>query len=309
MKPLYMSKTETYKGNYSIAKINTSCGFVKEPHYHDFYEVQFYISDEKIDHIGETIINGKPHILKPGSMVLINMFDVHEIRLFSCATCTRYCISFDSSLLFFASSSNTNLFKIFSKNNKFDFSSPLTPKQIATFEDIYEKYEQMNIKKGKDIMEKSIILEIFAHLYDIFYKDQTISQTDSRNLEVIIKLIEYINGNISDDLSLEQLSEYVNYSTFHLCRMFKQFTGMTLNQYITTRRIDRAKMMLKESVPISIISKEVGFNNYSHFYRIFKQITGLSPTQYKEQLTEKKSEPSKCNAPFGVTPRYSFVST
>ena len=107
-------------------------------------------------------------------------------------------------------------------------------------------------------------------------------------MEVVTKLIGYIDEHISEDLSLENLSEYVNFSTFHLSRMFKRYTGTTLNKYIINKRIDKAKLLLEGSMSITNVSKEVGFNNYNHFYRTFKNVTGVSPADYKESNVKER---------------------
>ena len=127
-----------------------------------------------------------------------------------------------------------------------------------------------------------MILEMFAHIYDMFYDGQEISPADSRSMEVVTKLIGYIDAHIAEDLSLENLAEYVSFSTFHLSRMFKRYTGTTLNKYIITKRIDKAKLLLRGPMSITNVSKEVGFNNYNHFYRTFKNVTGVSPADFKE---------------------------
>ena len=217
-------------------------------------------------------------------MVLINMFDQHQLNITCKVPYTRYCISFDSSLLLFACSDKSNLFNIFSHCADVKYSKPLSPSQIATFVNIYNRHEQISLNSGMDILEKSLILEIFAHVYDIFYDGQEISNADSRNLTVITELIQYIDSNISGDLSLEQLAEHISFSTFHLSRIFKRYTGTTLNKYIITKRIDKAKLLLKTSMAITTISKEVGFNNYNHFYRTFKNATGVNPAEYKEMM-------------------------
>lgn len=280
---LFLSQAEVYNGHYSITKRNASHEFTRALHYHDFYEVQFYLSEADTGVIGEITINGQKRTLMQGCLVLINMFDQHQINITSREPYTRYCISFDSSLLLFACSDKSNLFNIFSNCAEVKYSKPLSPEQIRTFVEIYNKHEEIKLKNGSDILEKAMILEIFAHIYDIFYDGQEISATDSRSMEVVTKLIGYIDEHIAEDLSLEKLAEYVSFSTFHLSRMFKRYTGTTLNKYIITKRIDKAKLLLKSNMTITNVSKEVGFNNYNHFYRTFKTATGLSPADYKEQ--------------------------
>ena len=288
MEAVFLSKTDVYNGNYSITKRDATHEFSKEMHYHDFYEMQFYLCASEDGKIGEITMNGKTRELTQGCMVLINMFDVHQINITCKVPYTRYCISFDSSLLLFACSNASNLFNIFSHCADVKYSQPLTPAQIATFVSIYNKHEHLTVRHGRDIMEKSLILEIFAHIYDIFYDGQEISATDSRSLAVITELINYIDANIAGDLSLERLAEHVNFSAFHLSRMFKRYTGTTLNKYIITKRIDKAKLSLKSQVPITTVSKEVGFNNYNHFYRTFKNVTGINPAKYKEIMEKEK---------------------
>ena len=217
-----------------------------------------------------------------GCLVLINMFDQHQITITTDKPYVRYCISFDSSLLLFACSDTTNLFNIFSNCAEVKYSRPLTPAQIRTFINIYNRHEDLELKNGRDILEKAMILEMFAHIYDMFYDGQEISPTDSRSMEVVTKLIGYIDTHIAEDLSLENLAEYVSFSTFHLSRMFKRYTGTTLNKYIITKRIDKAKLLLRGPMSITYVSKEVGFNNYNHFYRTFKNVTGVSPADFKE---------------------------
>ncbi len=284
----FLSKSDVYNGHYSITKRDASHEFTQELHYHDFYEVQFYLSEEADGIIGEITINGKKRTLMQGCLVLINMFDPHQITITSDKPYVRYCISFDSSLLLFACSDASNLFNIFSNCTETKYSKPLTPSQISTFVNIYNRHEALSLKSGRDIMEKSIILEIFANIYDMFYDGQEINPTDSRSMEVVTKLIGYIDEHISEDLSLENLSEYVNFSTFHLSRMFKRYTGTTLNKYIINKRIDKAKLLLEGSMSITNVSKEVGFNNYNHFYRTFKNVTGVSPADYKESNVKER---------------------
>lgn len=279
---ILLSKADVYNGHYSITKRDASHEFTKALHYHDFYEVQFYLSEAENGIIGNITIHGQKRPLMQGCLVLINMFEPHQIEITTKKPYIRYCISFDSSLLLFACSDTTNLFNIFSNCAEIQDLRPLTPAQINTFVSIYNKHEDISIKNGKDIMEKAMIMEIFAHIYDMFYSGKDISSTDSRSMEVVTKLIGYIDAHIAEDLSLENLAEYVSFSTFHLSRMFKKYTGTTLNKYIITKRIDKAKILLGTSMSITNVSKEVGFNNYNHFYRTFKGVTGVSPADYKE---------------------------
>ncbi len=283
MDSIFLSQNQLYNGNYSFTKRDATHEFLQDCHYHDFYEVQFYLCESETGHIGEITINNETSELKQGCLVLINMFSPHKIKIDCDVPYIRYCVSFDSSLLLFACSDQSNLFNIFSNCAKAKSSLPLSTEQINTFITIYNKHERLPLTNGKDILEKSLILEIFAHIYDIFYEGQQISDTDMRNMTTLTKLIQYIDNHISEELSLDVLAEYVSFSTFHLSRMFKRYTGTTLNKYIVSKRIDKAKLLLQSPLPINSVSIECGFNNYTHFYRTFKALTGINPAEYKDR--------------------------
>ena len=289
--PLFLSREEIYNGHYSIKKRDATCEFTRDLHYHDFYEIQFYLSDINSERdrtntalsLGEITVSEETLPLVHGSLVLINMFEPHQIQITCEQPYIRYCISFDSSLLLFACSDTSNLFNIFSSCARSGHVRRLTSGQILDLISICRRYETLSMANGRDIMEKSIILEIFAYIYNIFYDGREISPFDTRNMEIITNLISYIDEHISGDLSLEHLADSVSFSPFYLSRMFRRYTGATLNQYVIAKRIDKAKLLLAGSVSAADAGRDTGFHSYAHFYRTFKKITGMSPTEYQKR--------------------------
>ena len=69
-------------------------------------------------------------------------------------------------------------------------------------------------------------------------------------------------------------------SSSYLCRIFKDSTGTTINQYITAKRISRAKVLLAEGHPVAEDSSLCGFGDYSNFLKAFTKIVGISPSKY-----------------------------
>ena len=95
----------------------------------------------------------------------------------------------------------------------------------------------------------------------------------------ISDIISYINDNLSEDLSLENLASKFYISKYHLLRLFKKHTGYTPYNYIHKRLIT-AKGLLKEGLNISQVCHECGFNDYSNFIRAFSKEFGISPKKY-----------------------------
>jgi AraC-like DNA-binding protein len=93
--------------------------------------------------------------------------------------------------------------------------------------------------------------------------------------------------HLSEELSLGRVAKAVNASSFYFCKLFKKATGVNFIDYISRLRIEKAKnLLLNPSCRVSEIAFEVGFQSLTHFNRVFKKISGLSPSQYRAQLPE-----------------------
>lgn len=106
-----------------------------------------------------------------------------------------------------------------------------------------------------------------------------------KNMNHIIKrTLQYIDSHLSEDISLEAISEVVNTNPSYLSRVFKKECGETLTEYTTRRRIETAKeLLLQPDQLVYQVSKLVGFNDPAYFSTIFKKYTGVSPKEYKNQ--------------------------
>lgn len=107
---------------------------------------------------------------------------------------------------------------------------------------------------------------------------------------VISAVINEINGHFKEQISVSSLAENVKLSPAYLCVLFKQVTGLTINQYITQTRLQKAKEMLKDvKYSIEEICYETGYLSTSYFSRLFKQTTGLAPSEYRNSFCESKT--------------------
>ena len=110
------------------------------------------------------------------------------------------------------------------------------------------------------------------------------SHQDSNKIEVIYK---HINENFKDHISLDEISELVSMTVPAFCRYFKKSTGKTFTKLVNEYRVVHATKLLAESkMSIADISFECGFNNFSHFNKLFKEITGKSASIYRSELKD-----------------------
>lgn len=100
---------------------------------------------------------------------------------------------------------------------------------------------------------------------------------------VIKKICDYINDNLGQDISLEQMAEYAGVSSFYLSKLFKEEKGVTFINFLTDRRLEKACQLLKGSeLSIKEITAQIGYNDQNYFSRLFKNKFGLSPSEYKQ---------------------------
>lgn len=110
------------------------------------------------------------------------------------------------------------------------------------------------------------------------------------NCGAVDQLIGYINNHFASNLTLDTLSKTVHTSKYYLCREFRKKTGMTINDYIKSVRILRAKKLLETTTDsVSEIALSVGFINFSHFSSAFKDSCGMPPSAYRKKAARPVS--------------------
>ena len=98
------------------------------------------------------------------------------------------------------------------------------------------------------------------------------------------RLTDHLEDRIGDDVTLNDLSQLLGLSTFHLCRAFKQSTGLPPHRWRMQRRIERAREMLEGTeLPVTEIAARVGFEDPSGFAAAFRKALGVSPSEYRRE--------------------------
>ncbi|UKS27245.1 response regulator [Paenibacillus sp. HWE-109] len=104
---------------------------------------------------------------------------------------------------------------------------------------------------------------------------------------VIQKISSYIDDHLREDITREQIAEYVHFNPAYLSRLFKKETGSSLTDYILVKRMEKSKeLLISSQLKIGDIAEIVGYENIPYFTKMFKKSTGRTPREYrKEQST------------------------
>lgn len=96
---------------------------------------------------------------------------------------------------------------------------------------------------------------------------------------------KFIQSHADEPITLEQVVRHVHVSRFYFCKLFKKTTGMTLTEYISRIRVEKAKSLLVDpSLRISEVVFASGFGSIPQFNNIFKRFAGMPPTEYRAAL-------------------------
>jgi AraC-like DNA-binding protein len=116
----------------------------------------------------------------------------------------------------------------------------------------------------------------------------------STSSEALWRAREIIDAKYAQPLDLNKLAQAANLSRFHFLRAFRQAFHMTPHEYLTRKRIERAKELLADSeFTITEICFEVGFESLGSFSTLFHKICGWSPSIYRARAWEMRKNPLK----------------
>ena len=144
-------------------------------------------------------------------------------------------------------------------------------------------YELQMCKENYAEMLEMYLRQIFIMLKRYF--TDSLKTDNTHIIEEIDKATLYFNEHYSEEISIEEYAQNNHFSVSWFIRNFKQCTGSTPMQYILSKRIYNAEILLQNpSYNVTEISRIVGYDNPLYFSRIFKKTKGLSPSEYRKNI-------------------------
>ena len=115
------------------------------------------------------------------------------------------------------------------------------------------------------------------------YITETLAQQETAAGDEIQQVIQYIHDNIEEDLKCSELADYVHLSSNYLTERFKKETGIAIKEYIIQEKLHLAQVLLTTTnLPVNIISSKVGYSNFAYFSKLYKQVTGKTPSEERQ---------------------------
>lgn len=138
-------------------------------------------------------------------------------------------------------------------------------------------------KPMSDAVSHSLAALILIEIYRAATTSSMKRSEEKSAAELVQAVEQYINENLSKTLSLDSIADKFFISKFHLERIFKKKTGVTVHNYIVQRRLTLARQKLYSGKSPTNIYKSCGFANYSTFYRAFQKMYHITPKDFADQ--------------------------
>ena len=251
-------------------------------HQHPFYELFFFLNGN-----ANYTIEGKTYKLRPGDILLTNSLDIHRPEIFPGKPYERIVIWLKDSLFDQLRAGGDDLASCFADAARKDY------RRIRPGHGSLIRLRALcsQISKAQSSQELGSYTLAYAYLFAFLVEvcrcyfeapgeASAFLREDITESQKINHILEYINGNITAALSLDELSRRFYISKFYLSKLFKRFTGMSLYQYIIKKRVTISRDMLLSGTSVTSACMECGFNDYSNYLKAFKREFGCNPSEF-----------------------------
>ncbi len=266
-----MKKFHVCVSGIEAERIKTDvAAFDDSPHCHDKYEILYVIEGR-----GRCIIEGVEYQIKPRTAFLFTPLTYHRIFLEEPEAVDIASVFFDESCV---ASSVSDILSGFSigKNGE----APVAFfKADAVSEQIAALFERFEVSDSFPASERGKFLGLLTSELILLISMATRETANSDEGELGARVIRYLNEYADKDISLDRLARRFFVSKYHLCRAFKEHNGISVRGYINQKRITYAKQLIDAGETASRAAYQVGYGDYSAFYRAYVKIIGKAPTE------------------------------
>lgn len=266
-----LEKTGYLKEDFRLFHINDQTKKDFSYHYHDFHKIIVFISGKVTYHI-----EGKAYHLKPRDILLVSQGAIHKPEIDPSVPYERYIFWIRDDL------SCQELNTCFQKANDRSFNLVRADSALQErLKDLLPEIEQtlQNKHFGDTVLRDALFTQFMIYINRIFLRTSSFPDKKTYSSDTQVEqLLKYINRNLSENLSIDQLAERFFLSKYHMMRKFKNETGYTIHNYITSKRLLMARSLISQGIPVMKAALASGFRDYTTFVRAYKKQFGKAPS-------------------------------
>lgn len=246
-------------------------------HFHDCHQMIYVVSGSAL-----FTVSDKTYLAQPGTLVLISRFETHSIQIES-DHYYRFTLQISPDIGSGTPFASEQLLSIL-VNRPSDF---LHAVDMSKVPEVAHLLEKMVVEQEycNPMQDKMLDLILFQLLILLSRSHPELLPDKAENLQLIRKIQEYFEIHYAEKCTLADLAQEHHISPSYLSHLFKRTTGHSVMGYLSSCRIAAAKRCLAETdLEISAIVAECGFSDNSNFSRTFREVTGMTPSSFRNQF-------------------------
>ena len=245
-------------------------------HYHDFHKILILLGGDVT-----YCIEGRTYQLAPGDIVLVNAGEVHKPEIHSNLPYERIILYVSPDFLTQYAGEDCDLSFCFKQ--AYREQAHILRLQDSKGGRLGASIRALDASLNDDdyaaaLHHRLLFLEFMIQLNRAALHHHIEFVGDSASNEKILSILTYLNAHLTEDLSIDRLSEKFFFSKYHMMRKFKNETGYTIHNYITSKRLLLARSLINEGSPVIKAAQMSGFNDYTTFVRSYKKQFGNAPS-------------------------------
>ena len=230
-------------------------------------------------HNARMMINNNVYIPDLGSVVLIKAGDVYQPIFLPRERTDYYEINFPEDF-FQLVESDSPFHELFHSKEIHSIISPTHEATLAIFHILEKILKTLSLNQAhKQFLVWSHLIQLASHICYII-SNKSVPRDNQIINHSLHKAMDYISSNYLTINGISDVSKHCHVSNSYLCRIFKKQINSTPIEFVNHRKIYHAKYLLKKGSSVTEACYSSGFNNYPYFIRLFKKITGQTPTEY-----------------------------
>jgi len=248
------------------------------PHWHDFYEIEIYVSGN-----GSSCINGTWHPIKPNTLCFFTPYDVHAFHPDPGEELYVITFMFDINII---GSSLMNEFAakchcFFCQLDGNTADAFVRTIKLVSSECTAKKYL---CKENVQLLTSSILINLLR----VMPQDSFVSPFQAFP-HPVQRALFYIHSHFKEMITLGDVAEFVGFSQNHTSKLFRENLGICFKEYLTNLRLQCAEhFLLLSDDPITDIAYSSGFGSLSQFIHVFQKKHNVSPLQYRKSKTNTR---------------------
>lgn len=247
--------------------------YVMAPHWHKEMEIIRVLSGDF-----RVFLNNEEHRLSAGDILLVNGGTIHRGEP---KRCTYECLVFDLSMLRRQHNDAAQRFLAPLLNDTAEFAPPEYKGDRKVIDALFDAMQQE--APGYELLVYSLLFSLLYQLYAEEAVVPSVKSARTHRTETVAMLLDWIEKNFTEPITLEKLSEISGLSAKYLCRIFKEYTSKTVVRYVNELRINHACHEMASGKNSTQAAFDSGFNDLSYFCKTFKAYTGVTPSVYKKE--------------------------